>query len=81
MLQWLHAKLLEQPKNTTVGDLCISARKQLSVRNHCKTHNSVMDAFSEVGPSVTETAVTALTKLSNSQEAIDNRLTEMSKKN
>ena len=38
-----------------------------------------MDAFSEKGPSVTDTLVTTLTKLSTSQEAIDNRLNEMSK--
>ena len=33
-----------------------------------------------MGPSVTYTLVTALTKLSTSQEAMDNRLNEMSKK-
>ena len=39
-----------------------------------------MDAFSEMGPSVTDTLVTALTKLSTSQEAMDNRQIEKSKK-
>ena len=39
-----------------------------------------MDAFSEMGPSVTDTLVTALTNVSASQEAMDNRLNEMSKK-
>ena len=77
---WLRAKLLEQPENTTVGDLCTFARKQLSIHNLCKTDDSVMDAFSEMGPSVSDTLVTALTKLSTSQEAMDNRLNEMSKK-
>ena len=77
---WLLAKLLEQPENTTVEDLCIFARKQLSIHNLCKTDEIVMDAFSEMGPSVTDTLVTALTKLSTSQEAMDNRLNEMSKK-
>ena len=77
---WLRAKLLEKPEITTVGDLCIFARKQLSILNLCKTYDSVMDAFSEMGPSVTDTLVTALTKLSRSQEAMDNRLNEMSKK-
>ena len=76
---WLRAKLLEQPENTTVDDLCIFARKQLSIHNLCKTDDSVMDAFSEMGPSVTDTLVTALTKLSTSQEAMDHRLNEMSK--
>ena len=77
---WLRAKLLEQPEKTTVKDLCIFGRKQLSIHNLCKTDDSVMDAFSEMEPSVTDTLVTALTKLSASQEARDNRLIEMSKK-
>ena len=75
---WLRAKLLEQPENTTVDDLCNFARKQLSIHNLCKTDDSVMDAFSEMGPSVTDTLVNALTKLSRSQEAMDSRLNEMS---
>ena len=80
MPEWLRAKLLEQHENTSVEDLCVFARKQLSIHNLCKTDNSVMEAFSEMGPSVTDTLVTALTKLSTSQEAMDNRLNEMSKK-
>ena len=75
----LRAKLLEQPENTTVDDLSILARKQLSIHNLCKTDDSVMDAFSEMGPSVSDTLVTARTKLSTSQEAMDNRLNEFSK--
>ena len=39
-----------------------------------------MDAISELGTSVNGKLVTALTKLSTSQEAMDNRLNEMSKK-
>ena len=39
---WLRAKLLEQPENTTVQDLCIFARKQLSIHNLCNTDDSVM---------------------------------------
>ena len=77
---WLRAKLLEQTENTTVEDLCIFAQKQLSILNLCKRDDSVLDAYSEMGPSVTDTLVTALTKLSTSQEAMDNRLNEMSKK-
>ena len=77
---WLHAKLLEQPENTTVEDLRVFARKQLSIDNFCETDDSVMDAFSEMRPSVTDRLVTALTKLSTSQQAMDSRLNEISKK-
>ena len=80
MPAWLRAKLLEEPEKTTVEDLCIFAQKQLSIHNLCKTDNSVMDAFSNREPSFTDTIVTALTNLSTSQEAMDKRLNEMSKK-
>ena len=77
---WLRAKLLEQPETLSVEDLRIFARKQLTFHNLCKVDDSPMEAFSEIGPTVTNTLVTALTKLSTSQEALDNRLNEMSKK-
>ena len=79
MYVWLRAKLFEQPENTVV-DLCLFARNQLSIHNLCKTDNSVMDAFSEMRPSLTDTLVTALTELSTRQEAMDTKLNEMSKK-
>ena len=77
---WLRTKLLEQPETTSVEDLCIFARKQFTIHNLCKTDDSPMDAFREIGPTVTDTLVRALTKLSSTQEAMDNRLNEMSKK-
>ena len=33
---WLRAKLLEQPKTTTVEDLLIFAQKQLTIHSLCK---------------------------------------------
>ena len=77
---WLRAKLLEQPETTPVEDLCTFARKQLTIHNLCKIDDSPMDAFNEIRPNVTDNLVTALTKLSTSQEALENRLSEMSKK-
>ena len=61
MPRWLRVHLLEQTKKTTEANLCIFARKQLSIHDLCKTDNSVMDASSEMGPSVTDTFVSALT--------------------
>ena len=77
---WLRAKLREQPENIIVVDWFIFARKQLSIDNLCKTDDLLMDAFTEMGHSVTDTFVTALTKMSTSREAMDNRLSETSKK-
>ena len=77
---WLAAKLLEHPENTTGEDLCIFARKQSSIHNLCKTDYFVMDEFSEMGLSVTDTLVTDLKKMSTSQEAMDKRWNGISKK-
>ena len=60
---WLREKLLEQPETTSVENLCLFAREQLSIHNLCKMEDSLMDAFSEMGPTVTDTLVKALTKL------------------
>ena len=70
---WLRAKLLEKLEITTVEELSFFPRKQLSVHNLCKTDNFVLDANSEMGPSVTDTLVTVLTNLSTGQEAMDKR--------
>ena len=45
----LRAKLLEQTENTSVEDLCVFARKQLSIHNLGKPDDFVMHAFSEMG--------------------------------
>ena len=50
---WLRAKLLEQPENT-VDDLCLVARKQLTIQNLCKTDDYAEGAFSEMSQTVTE---------------------------
>ena len=76
---WLSANLLEQIENTTVEDLCIFARNQLSFQNLFNTDDSMIDALSEMAPPVTDTLVTVLTKLSTNQEAMGNRIEELSK--
>ena len=75
----LGGKLLEQTDNTRVEDLCSFAQNELSIHNICKTDDFVVDALSEMGPSVADMLVTALIKLSTSQEAMDSRIDEISK--
>ena len=77
---WLRAKLLEQLEMTSVGGLRIFARKQVAIHNVCEMEDSPMDVFSATGPTVTDTLINTLTNLSHSQEAMDNRMDEMSKK-
>ena len=54
MPSWLRAKLLEQPDNTAIDDLCLLARKQLTIHNLCKMDDYSDGAFNEVSSTITE---------------------------
>ena len=54
MAGWLLAKFLEQPENIAVEDLSVFERKHSSIRNLCKTDDCVIDAISEMRPSVSQ---------------------------
>ena len=56
------------------------AQKQLPVFRLCKTNDSLMVALRQMGPSMTDRPVTTMRKLSESQDAMDESLNEMSKK-
>ena len=60
MSSWLRAKLLEQPDNATVDDLCLFARRQLTIHNLCKTDDYADGAFSEMSSTVSENLLNAL---------------------
>ena len=79
MPSWLRAKLLEQPDNATVDDLCLFARKQLTIHNLCKTDEYADGAFSEMSNTVSENLVNALSKLTQTSEAMENKVNELSK--
>ena len=71
---WLRAKLLEQPDNTAIEDLCLLARKQLTIHNLCKMDDYTDGAFNEVSSTITENLVSALSKITQTQEAIENKM-------
>ena len=59
MPNWLRAGLLKQPEKTAKVHFCIFVGEQLIIHILCKTYNPVMDAFSGMGLSVTDSNVTA----------------------
>ena len=79
MPSWLRAKLLEQPDNTTVEDLCLLARKQLTIHDLCKKEDYIDGAFNEVSPTISDNLINALSKLSQTQESMENRMSALSK--
>ena len=80
MPSWLRAKLLEQPDTATVDDLCLLARRQLTIHNLCKIDDFGENAFNEVSVTVSDNLVNALTKIYQSQENMESRINELSKK-
>ena len=81
MPSWLRAKLLEQPDNATIEDLCLIARKQLTIHNLCKIDGYADAVFNEVSNStINENLVNVLSKLTQTQEAVQNQVNELSKK-
>ena len=79
MPSWLRAKLLEKPDTDTVDDLCLFARRQLTIHNLCKTDEYADGAFSEMSNTVSENLVNALSKLTQTSEAMENKVNELSK--
>ena len=62
MPSWLRAKLLEQPDNTAIEDLCLLAREQLTIHKLCKMDDYSDAPFNEVSSTITENLVNALSK-------------------
>ena len=79
MPSWLRAKLLEKPDTDTVDDLCLFARRQLTIHNLCKTDEYEDGAFSEMSNTVSEYLVNALSKVTQTSEAMENQVNELSK--
>ena len=79
MPNWIKLKLLDQPENATVQDLCTLARKRLILNELCPTDDVTRDAFSEVQPHVTENLVNALTRLTESQNSMESQISALAK--
>ena len=77
MPNWLRSKLMEQPKATTVLELCNLKKKQIMIREVCRKEDYPEDGFNEVNDRVSENLISALTKLSTNQEQIEKQINEM----
>ena len=80
MPSWLRAKLLEQTDNTAIEDLCLLACKQLTIHNMCNMNDYSDGAFNELNSTLTENLVNALSKITQTQEAMKNKMKALAKK-
>ena len=74
---WLRSKLLEQPPAATVQELCSLARKQMTIREMCRNEDHPEDGFNEISETVSQNLISALTKLSTTQEQMKEQLNEL----
>ena len=74
---WLRAKLMEQPAGNTVQDLCMYARRQLVIRDMCRKEDYPEDGFNEISETVSDNLISALSKLTATQEAMEKQVNEI----
>ena len=74
---WLRSQLMEQPPAATVQELCSLARKQMTIREMCRNEHYPEDGFNEISETVSQNLISALTKLSTTQEQMEKQLNEV----
>ena len=74
---WLRSKIMGQPANTPVHDLCTFARQQMAIRKMCRKEDYPEDGFNEVNETVSEDLVYALSKITQTQQSIEKRLHDL----
>ena len=74
---WLRSKLMEQPPNATVQELCTLARQQMTIRDLCRKEDYPEDGFNEVSNTISDNLINALSKLNANQESMEKRLQSM----
>ena len=71
---WLRSKIMEQPPNTPVRDLCTFARQQMTIREMCRKDDYPEDGFNQIDTTISENMINALSKLTANQELMEKRL-------
>ena len=77
MPAWLRSKLIEQPPNAAVQELCTLARQQMTMRDLCRKEDYPEDGFNEVSKTVSDNLINALHKINANQESMERRLQSM----
>ena len=79
MPNWIRAKIFDKPETMTIQELCTLARRCLVFNQLCPTDDWSRSTFNEVQPGITENLVSALTKMSQTQENVENKVSEITK--
>ena len=65
---------LEEPENATIQELCTKARQKLILRKLCPVDDWSRDGFNEMSTHKSEKFLTVLTKMTETQNSLENRI-------
>ena len=80
MPNFIRLKLLEEPENATIQDLCTKARQKLILRELCPVDDWSQDGFNEMNNDNTDTCLNVITKMSENQTSIEKKLNALTEK-
>ena len=80
MPNFIRLKLLEEPEDATIQELCTNARQKLILRELCPVDDWSRDGFNEMSSENSEKFLTVLTKISENQNSLENRIDALTQK-
>ena len=80
MPNFIRLKLLEGTEDATNQELCTKARQKLILRELCSVDDRSRDGFNEMSSENTEKFLTVLTKMSENQNSLENRIDALTQK-
>ena len=80
MSNFVRLKLLEEPEESTIQEICTKARQKLVLRESSPVDDWSRDGFNERSSENSENFLTVLTKMSKNQNSLENRIDALTQK-
>ena len=80
MPNFIRLKLLEEPETATIQELCTKARQKLILRELCPVDDWSRDGFNEMSNDHSEKLLSVLTKMSENQNALEDKMNALTEK-
>ena len=80
MPNFIRLKLLEEPEDETIQELCTKARQKLILGELCPVDIWSRDRFKEMSSENSEKFLTVLTKMSENQNSLEHRIDALTQK-
>ena len=80
MPNFIRLKLLEEPEDATIQELCTKLKQKLILRELCPVDDWSRDGFNERSSESSEKFLTVLTKMSENQNSLENRIDALRQK-